>query len=164
MRKHVLPPIRPAKTFPPLPTGQAYDDLVAEIAQRSASTDSTTVPVASPEPPQETESPARIILSSGADLLPQSGLRGALVWEPATSSLVFVHVDGGVPEDEVLSVDLLVHGFVAEPGNCFVKNWSEHAGVTASLSEQHLVRVVREVKVRTGPAVGTAHEVAPVLP
>ncbi len=58
---------------------------------------------------------------------------------------------------ERISVNLSAYGLVPESGNVFVKDWSEHAGLTAGLVEAGLVSIVRAVVV--GPFASTAFEV-----
>lgn len=62
---------------------------------------------------------------------------------------------GHVPE--VLSVNLSDYGLYADAGNVFIKDYSEHEGLTQSLVEANLVKVVRQVTF--GPFNTTAYEV-----
>lgn len=105
--------------------------------------------------------PELITLGEHVQLLPHGDLTGALRWDPTRSALVFAH-DQYPGETEVLSTVLIEHGLLPELGNCFIKNWTNHFGITASLAEQHLIRVVRQVTV--GPFRSVAFEVEIVLP
>lgn len=58
---------------------------------------------------------------------------------------------------ERLSVDLKAYDLVPEPGCVFVKDWSEHEGLTRRLTEAGLVEPVHDVSV--GPFNSTAYEV-----
>ena len=46
---------------------------------------------------------------------------------------------------EIISTNLGAYGLVPDEGNVFIKYYSEHAGVTASLVAAGAVEVVREV-------------------
>ncbi|MFK0244520.1 hypothetical protein ACIQUM_07465 [Amycolatopsis azurea] len=58
---------------------------------------------------------------------------------------------------ERLSMSLEQFGLTPESGNVFIKNWSEHAGLTASLVSQGLVTIVHTLTV--GQFRSTAYEV-----
>lgn len=105
--------------------------------------------------------PELITLGEHVQLLPDGDLTGTLRWDPTRSALIFVH-DQYPGEEEVLSTVLIEHGLLPELGNCFIANWTNHFGITASLAEQHLIRVVRQVTV--GPFRSVAFEVEIVLP
>ncbi|MFD2794588.1 hypothetical protein ACFS27_13610 [Promicromonospora vindobonensis] len=62
---------------------------------------------------------------------------------------------------ERLSVNLLDYGFIARPGNVFIKDWSEGEGLTARLEAAGLVKRVHKVVV--GPFCSTAYEVEVTL-
>src|SRR5699024_12701177 len=56
-----------------------------------------------------------------------------------------------------LSTDLSVYGYVAEPGQVFIKDWSEHAGLADALV---LARVVSPLEsLRVGPFSSRAYRV-----
>src|SRR5699024_151427 len=58
---------------------------------------------------------------------------------------------------ERLSTDLSVYGYVAEPGQVFIKDWSEHAGLADALV---LARVVSPLEsLRVGPFSSRAYRV-----
>jgi hypothetical protein len=58
---------------------------------------------------------------------------------------------------EVLTTNLGVYGYKAQEDTVFIKDWSEHQGVTASLTAQGIVQPVRELRV--GPFNSIAWEV-----
>lgn len=62
---------------------------------------------------------------------------------------------------ERVSVNLEAYGLVPGPGHVFIKDWSEHSGLTASLQRAGLARVIRSVVV--GPFSSTAYEVEVTL-
>lgn len=66
-----------------------------------------------------------------------------------------VLVDPTTVEEEVLTVDLLSSGYVAEPGEVFVKDWSEHSGLAAALVAARVANHVESLRV--GPHGATAH-------
>ncbi|SBN95767.1 Hypothetical protein PFR_JS9-2_1483 [Propionibacterium freudenreichii] len=80
-------------------------------------------------------------------------MTGALVCNPAHAALILV--DRGTGEDEVLTVDLTAYGHVALPGEVFVKDWSEHSGLAATLEAAGIAREVQTLRV--GPFRSTAY-------
>ena len=66
-----------------------------------------------------------------------------------------VLVDPATAEEEVLTVNLLGSGYVAEPGELFVKDWSEHSGLAAALVAARVATHVESFQVR--PHGATAH-------
>ncbi|MFF8917480.1 hypothetical protein ACF08M_30270 [Streptomyces sp. NPDC015032] len=50
--------------------------------------------------------------------------------------LLMLETDEG---PEPISVNLQSHGITPEPGNVFIKDWSEHSGLTARLAQAGLV-------------------------
>ena len=64
--------------------------------------------------------------------------------------------DGEGPA-EVLSTNLAAYGMNALEGHVFIKDWSEHSGVTAALVAQGVVTIVDEVRV--GPFSSRAYQV-----
>lgn len=59
-------------------------------------------------------------------------LTGALDHDPPQNALTITCPDTGVPE--VLTVDLTSYGYIAFPGEVFVKDWSEHSGLASVMS------------------------------
>lgn len=80
-------------------------------------------------------------------------LTGSLVHDPGRELLELITDEG----PERLATNLRGYGLVPAPGNVFVKDWSEHAGLTDSLVAQGLAKKVRQVAV--GPFDSTAYEV-----
>jgi hypothetical protein len=58
---------------------------------------------------------------------------------------------------EILSTNFSGYGLIAQEDTVFIKDWSEHQGVTASLVEAGVVEIVRMVHV--GPFRSRAYEV-----
>lgn len=86
-------------------------------------------------------------------VLPVLTLRGVLAYEPGRASLIVA--DSDTYDSEVLTVDLTVYGYVALPGEFFVKGWSEHSGLAAALEVAGVARIVETVLV--GPFDSPAH-------
>ena len=84
-------------------------------------------------------------------------LSGSLRHDTEYQTLVLMTDEG----PERLSVDLLSYGFIPAPRNVFIKDWSEHQGLTARLEAAGLVKRVRSVVV--GLFLSTAHEVEVTL-
>lgn len=57
---------------------------------------------------------------------------------------------------EVISTNLGAYGLEAQVDTVFIKDWSEHAGLTTSLVASGVVEIVREVHV--GPFASRAYE------
>lgn len=72
-------------------------------------------------------------------------LSGVLAYNPARASLIIADHETG--EAEVLTVDLTVYGYVAFPGEFFVKGWSEHSGLAIALEVAGVARIVETVLV-----------------
>lgn len=85
--------------------------------------------------------------------LPNVTLSGVLSYNPAHASLIIADHETG--EAEVLCVDLTVYGYVAAPGEVFVKGWSEHSGLATALEVAGVARIVETVIV--GPFDSPAH-------
>lgn len=66
-----------------------------------------------------------------------------------------VLVDPATAEEEGLTVNLLSSGYVADPGEVFVKDWSEHSGLVAALVAARVAKHVESLRV--GPHGATAH-------
>lgn len=84
-------------------------------------------------------------------------LTGSLHHDDEHRSLVLWTDEG----PEVISVNLAAYGVTSEPGNVFIKNWSEHAGLTERLCKAGLVSPVHSIAV--GPFRSTAYEVRVTL-
>ncbi len=80
-------------------------------------------------------------------------LSGVLAYNPARASLIVADQETG--EAEVLTVDLTVYGYVAGPGEVFVKGWSEHSDLATALEMAGVARIVETVIV--GPFDSPAH-------
>lgn len=80
-------------------------------------------------------------------------LTGSLLHDRSHDLLELVDDEG----PESLATSLRAYGLLPAPGNVFIKDWSEHAGLTAALESQGLVKKVRELSV--GPFSSTAFEV-----
>ena len=72
-------------------------------------------------------------------------LDGRINYDPSQHALIFVDPTTG--EDEVLTVDLLSSGYLARPGEVFVKDWSEHTGLGAALATHGIAEIVESVRV-----------------
>lgn len=70
-------------------------------------------------------------------------LSGVLVHDDAQRALV-LHTDEG---PEPISVNLGAYGLYPAPGQIFIKDWSEHDGLAARMSEQGLVKIIDSVRV-----------------
>ena len=57
-------------------------------------------------------------------------LTGRIEYDPAQNMLEMLFPDG---DSEILTVDLLASGYVAFPGEVFVRDYSEHSGLPAAL-------------------------------
>lgn len=66
-----------------------------------------------------------------------------------------VLIDPTTAEEEVLTMNLLSSGYVAEPGEVFVKDWTEHSGLAAALVAARVATHVESLRV--GPHGATAH-------
>ena len=74
-------------------------------------------------------------------------LEGDLYYDAEQNALCLVEPETG--EDEILTVNMLGAGYVAFPGEVFVRDYSEHSGLPAALVA---VGVCEEVeKISTGP-------------
>lgn len=86
--------------------------------------------------------------------LPGHDLAGAITYDHRTQRLQLTHLDG---ETEVLSIDLVLDGYVARPGEVFVKDWSEHVGLTDALTLAGIVAPSEHLEV--GPFRSRAYRV-----
>ncbi|MGO2616102.1 hypothetical protein [Arthrobacter rhombi] len=66
-----------------------------------------------------------------------------------------VLIDPTTGEEELLTLNLLSSGYVAGPGEVFVKDWSEHSGLAAALVATRVVNHIESLRV--GPHGVTAH-------
>lgn len=63
---------------------------------------------------------------------------------------------------EIITTNLTAYGLEPQEDTVFIKDWSEHDGLTASLVEAGVVEIVREVRV--GPFASRAYEVRVITP
>ena len=84
---------------------------------------------------------SRITLAFGDD--PTNTITGELVYDTSYRMLM-LHNEEGV---EYLSTNLDADGFIAEPGQAWIKDWSEHTGVAQQLINANVADEVRRVTV-----------------
>lgn len=84
-------------------------------------------------------------------------LAGALVHDDENRVLELELDEGPEP----ISISLQAYGLTPERGNVFIKDWSEHSGLTARLERAGLVKPVHALTV--GPYCSTAYEVQVTL-
>lgn len=100
------------------------------------------------------------LIASRVELrLPHVTLTGALAYDPAFSALVLIHDDG---EHHVLSTVLLAYGYLPFFGETFIKDWTEHSGLTDALVMAGVVSVVERLTV--GPFDSRAYRVRVLFP
>lgn len=87
-------------------------------------------------------------------LLPDCVLTGHVVFDQARNLLKLRHPLEG---DEVLNVDLTREGYVAFPGELFLKDWSEHSGLCGALVDAGIVERLETLSV--GPFDSRAYRV-----
>lgn len=80
-------------------------------------------------------------------------LIGRIEYDPGQHALAIIDPTTG--EEEVLTVDLLSSGYVAFPGEVFVKEWSGHTGLAQALVHNRIAEIVEPVRV--GPHAQTAY-------
>lgn len=80
-------------------------------------------------------------------------LSGRLEYEADHRVLQLNTLDGEFPE--VLNIRLDAYGLETPEGTCWIKDWSEHSGVTQALVEADAVTILRSTQV--GPFDSTAH-------
>lgn len=81
-------------------------------------------------------------------------LTGDLTFYPERAGLLELDtLDGEMPER--LSINLEAYGLTTPKGYTWIKDWSEHAGVTASLVEAGAVQIIETFQV--GPFSSNAH-------
>lgn len=84
---------------------------------------------------------------------------GEIRYDAQQHALALINPTTG--EEEVLTLSLLSSGYVAEPGEVFVKDWSEHSGLAAALVAARVANHVESVRV--GPHGATAHRLQVVV-
>lgn len=84
---------------------------------------------------------------------------GTVTYEAHTQQLAITYEDG---ETEVLSIDLTLAGYVTFPGEAFIKDWSEHAGLTSALVDAGIVTRVETLQI--GPFDSRAYCVVVLTP
>lgn len=105
----------------------------------------------------ETSAPAPAVKHGGTIEFSAIELTGSLHHDDKHRTLTLMTDEG----PERVSVNLEAYGLVAEPGHVFIKDWSEHSGLAASMQRAELGRIVRSVVV--GPFSSTAYEVEVTL-
>lgn len=70
-------------------------------------------------------------------------LSGTLVFEEPPGRLTLETDEG----PEYLETNLSAYGYVPEPGNIFVKDWSEHSGLAQSLEDADVAEFVRRIEI-----------------
>lgn len=86
-------------------------------------------------------------------VLPNLTLTGKVEYDPGLQALTIT--DPATDEEEVLSVNLTDYGYIAFPGEVFVKDWSEHQGLPAALEQAGIATVKAPITV--GPFGSTAY-------
>ncbi|MFE6939588.1 hypothetical protein [Streptomyces chartreusis] len=85
-------------------------------------------------------------------------LTGTLVHDDENRVLELENAEGPA---EPISISLQGYGLTPEPGNVFIKDWSEHSGLTARLTQAGLVQPVHALT--AGPFGSKAYEVQVTL-
>jgi hypothetical protein len=83
-------------------------------------------------------------------------LTGRVDFNPANHTLVLRGRDTD-PRGEVMTTNLNAYGLEPREDTAFIKDWSEHTGVAASLEAAGVVEIVRALNV--GPFSSRAYEV-----
>ena len=86
-------------------------------------------------------------------VLPHVTLTGHIRHDRGAGTLDLLDEQGA----ERLSTDLSVYGYVAEPGQVFIKDWSEHAGLADALVLAGVVSPLESLRV--GPFSSRAYRV-----
>ncbi|MEO3931387.1 hypothetical protein WMO79_01050 [Micrococcaceae bacterium Sec7.4] len=86
-------------------------------------------------------------------------IHGDVLYLGDQNALVLMDKDHGGRER--LSTNLEAYGHTPKPGHVFIKNWSEHRGVTDSLVESGLVEITEALTV--GPFASPAYEVRVIV-
>lgn len=84
--------------------------------------------------------------------LPEATLAGTVRYDRRRRLLELVDDYG---ESEVLSLDMSYYGYVTAPGEAWIKDWSEHAGLADALVMADVVMSVESVRV--GPFASRAY-------
>lgn len=71
-------------------------------------------------------------------------LTGRIEHDPTQNMLEMLFSDG---DSEILTVDLLASGYVAFPGEIFVRDYSEHFGLPAALVAAGICEEVEEISI-----------------
>lgn len=71
-------------------------------------------------------------------------LTGCIEHDPAQHALEMLFPDG---DSEMLTVDLLASGYVAFPGEVFVRDYSEHSGLPGALIAAGVCELLEELSV-----------------
>lgn len=79
-------------------------------------------------------------------------LEGDLRYDPSQNALCLAGPEG---DSKVLTVDLLASGYVAMPGEVFVRDYSEHSGLPDALAAAGVCEAVEEITV--GPFGSRVH-------
>lgn len=72
-------------------------------------------------------------------------LTGAVEHDPSQNALAITYPDTG--QSEVLAVNRTAYGYVAFPGEAFVKDWSEHGGLAAAIQAAGIVTATKRITV-----------------
>lgn len=86
-----------------------------------------------------------LVFSDRTLRLPHCTLRGEIRYFRSSSMLELISSTTG--DSEVLSVDLVSHGYVATSGQVWIKDWSEHAGLAHALVEAGVITTIHHVTV-----------------
>lgn len=84
-------------------------------------------------------------------------IRGNVGYLAAANTLLLTGHDGPAGPGEVMTTNLGAYGLNPRKDTVFIKDWSEHTGLTASLEAAGVVEIVRAVNV--GPFKSRAYEV-----
>ena len=71
-------------------------------------------------------------------------LTGRIEYDPTQNMLEMLFSDG---DSEILTVDLLASGYVAFPGEVFVRDYSEHSGLPAALAAVGVCELVEKISI-----------------
>lgn len=85
-------------------------------------------------------------------------LTGAIAYQPATGLVTLISEEG---DEDDLTVDLTAYGYLPEPGEAFVPDYSEHTGLPAALKAAGVAEVLETVTF--GPFDTTAARMALVF-
>jgi hypothetical protein len=103
---------------------------------------------------------AQITVRKNASVdFPGIKISGDVIYVADENALVLIDEETGCPER--LSVNLEAYNLTPRPGHIFIKDWSEGAGVAASLAEAGVVELITAYSV--GPFSSTAYEARVVV-